>query len=65
MFDAGALITLCEIMVNQGQISCLAGFNSMRKESVGCSTRGNKHLETTCVNTYLTEVDKGRRREGC
>lgn len=34
----------------------------MRNESVGCSTRGNKHLETTCVNTYLTEVDKGCRR---
>lgn len=64
MFDAGALISLREIIVNQRQISRLAGFNSMRNESVGCSTRGNKHLETTCVNTYLTEVDKGRRRGG-
>lgn len=64
MFDAGALISLREVIGNQRQISCLAGFNSMRNESVGRSTRGNKHLETTCVNTYLTEVDKGRRRGG-
>lgn len=31
----------------------------MSNESVGCLTCGNKHLKTTCVDTYLAEVHKG------
>lgn len=58
MFVAKSFICY-EIISNQRQISCLAGFNWMSNESVGCLTCGNIHLETTCVNTYLTEVHKG------